>query len=112
MESLVSAGSGALVCLSVWMALGVVGGDPTAAAGGDAPSLRAWCWALGSLGPVQKLGTLPVLQGAVDEVAELSWHGKHPLACSASSRVRSSSSALLGVWALRPSGPPDFSLET
>ena len=80
MESLVSAGSGALVCLSVWMALGVVGGDPTAAAGGDAPSLHAWCWALGSLGPVQKLGTLPVLQGAVDEVAELSWHGKHPFA--------------------------------
>lgn len=80
MESLVSAGSGALVCLSVWMALGAAGGDPTAAAGGDAPSLRAWCWALGLLGPVQKLGALPVLQGAADEVAELSWRGKHPFA--------------------------------
>lgn len=93
MESLVSAGSGALVCLSVWMTLGVVGGDPTAAAGGDAPSLRAWCWALGSLRPVQKLGTLPVLQGAVDEVAELSWHGKHPFALY-------SSTERLGVVAL------------
>ena len=34
------------------------------------------------------------------------------LAYSASSRARNSSSALLGVWALRPFGLLDFSLET
>lgn len=80
MESLVSAGSGALVCLSVWMALGAAGGEPAVAAGGNAPSLRAWCRALGSLGPVQTFCAPPVLQGAVDEAAELSWRGKHPFA--------------------------------
>lgn len=80
MESLVSAGSGALVCLSVWMALGAAGGEPAVAAGGNAPSLRAWCRALGSLGPVQTFCALPVLQGAADEAAELSWRGKHPFA--------------------------------
>lgn len=101
MESLVPAGSGFLVCLSVWMALAVAGGDSAATTGESAPSLRAWCRALGSLEPLRRLGALPVFEGAVREVAEISWRGKRPFALfSSSERLGAFVLAVLAAGAL------------
>ncbi len=80
MEILVSAGSGALVCLSVWIALGTTTGEPALAWGSKPSSLRAWCRSLGSLGLARRLRLLPGVEGAVNEIEELSWRGKRPFA--------------------------------
>ena len=63
MEILVSAGSGALVCLSVWIALGTTAGKPALAWGSKPSSLRAWCRSLGSLGLARRLRLLPGVEG-------------------------------------------------
>lgn len=80
MEILVSAGSGALVCLSVWIALGTTAGEPTLAWGSKPSLLRAWCRSLGSFGLARRLRLLPGVEGAVNEIEELSWRGKRPFA--------------------------------
>ena len=80
MEILVSAGSGALVCLSVWIALGTTAGEPALARGSKPSLLRAWCRSLGSFGLARRLRLLPGVEGAVSEIGELSWRGKRPFA--------------------------------
>lgn len=80
MEGLVSAGSGVLVCLSVWMALAAAAGESAVGLGSRPSSLRMRCRALGSFGPVRRSRLIPGVEGAVDEIAELSWHGRRPLA--------------------------------